>query len=145
MAKEVDLSSKQWLDIVFDGKNKDFGAYEMRRTSTSRHNKAVIYSLIGLLIAGLLTFSVVQVNNYIDEQRRLQAENEQKEFEAQMNEQEDEKVEDIKQPEKEPEKIIEEVQSQKVTELLITARLWGQRDLALSLGSVTCQLQPSSF
>ena len=29
MAKDVDLSSREWLDLVFEGKNKDFGAYEI--------------------------------------------------------------------------------------------------------------------
>ncbi len=59
MAKDVDLSSKEWLDIVFDGKNKEFGAYEMRATSTHRHNKSVIIVLIGLaVILALLILSV---------------------------------------------------------------------------------------
>lgn len=56
MAKDVDLSSKEWLDIVFDGKNKEFGAYEMRSTSTSRHNKAVIMVLVilAIIVVGLI-------------------------------------------------------------------------------------------
>lgn len=59
MAKDVDLSSKEWLDIVFDGKNKEYGAYEMRATSTARHNKSVIIVIIGLaVILGLLILSV---------------------------------------------------------------------------------------
>ena len=33
MAKDVDLSSKEWRDIVFEGKNQEFGAYEMRKNS----------------------------------------------------------------------------------------------------------------
>lgn len=50
MAKDVDLSSKEWTDIVFDGKNKEFGAYQMRRQSDRRHNRAVIITLIGLVL-----------------------------------------------------------------------------------------------
>ena len=33
MAKDVDLSSKEWTDIVFQGKNKEFGAYTLRADS----------------------------------------------------------------------------------------------------------------
>ena len=44
MAKDVDLSSKEWRDIVFEGKNKEFGAYELRKESDVRHNKAMIVS-----------------------------------------------------------------------------------------------------
>ena len=50
MAKDVDLSSKEWRDIVFEGKNKDFGAYEMRKKSDGRHNKAMIIVLIAVVI-----------------------------------------------------------------------------------------------
>jgi len=59
MAKDVDLSSKEWLDIVFEGKNKEYGAYEMRAHSTARHNKSVIIVVIGLaVIIGLLILSI---------------------------------------------------------------------------------------
>lgn len=50
MAKDVDLSSKEWLDIVFDGKNQEYGAYTLRATSTARHNKSVLIVLIGLAV-----------------------------------------------------------------------------------------------
>ena len=35
MAKDVDLSSKEWRDLIFEGKNKDFGAYKLRQGSES--------------------------------------------------------------------------------------------------------------
>ena len=41
MAKDVDLSSKEWCDLIFEGKNKDFGAYQLRKHSDGRHNKAM--------------------------------------------------------------------------------------------------------
>ncbi|MBD5226403.1 MAG: TonB family protein [Bacteroidales bacterium] len=50
MAKDVDLSSKEWTDIIFEGKNKEFGAYTLRRASDGRHNKAMIIVLIGLVV-----------------------------------------------------------------------------------------------
>ena len=50
MAKDVDLSSKEWTDVIFEGKNKDFGAYELRRQSDKRHNRAVLFVLIGLIL-----------------------------------------------------------------------------------------------
>lgn len=57
MAKDVDLTSKEWLDIVFDGKNKEFGAYTLRNETTKRHNKAVIIVLVGLAV--LLTVLIL--------------------------------------------------------------------------------------
>ena len=45
MAKRnVDLTSKEWLDIIFEGKNKDFGAYDLRKNSEKRHTLALIFT-----------------------------------------------------------------------------------------------------
>ena len=54
MAKDVDLSSKEWRDLVFEGKNKEFGAYELRKGSDSRHNKAMIVVVIFLALVFLI-------------------------------------------------------------------------------------------
>ncbi len=58
MAKDVDLSSKEWRDIVFEGKNQNFGAYELRKESDARHNKAMIVVIIIIAIAFLLPLLV---------------------------------------------------------------------------------------
>lgn len=50
MAKDIDLTSPQWLDLVFKGKNKAYGAYVMRRDSSNRH----IWALIIMLVVGSL-------------------------------------------------------------------------------------------
>lgn len=52
MAKDVDLSSKEWRDLIFEGKNKEFGAYELRKQSDRRHNKAML-SVIVVIVAVL--------------------------------------------------------------------------------------------
>ena len=124
MAKDVDLSSKEWRDIVFEGKNKDFGAYTLRAASPQRHTKAVIYMVIALAI--LLTLLILSVNGVFsrpdDEQIVTSTEQELAQFEAQKEEMEEEEEEQIQQFE-EPEEIIapEEVANeQRVTDLLIT-------------------------
>jgi protein TonB len=43
------------LDIIFEGRNKDYGAYELRREYNTRMKKA-LYSVIGIVIA-LFTFT----------------------------------------------------------------------------------------
>ncbi|MCM1094017.1 MAG: energy transducer TonB [Muribaculaceae bacterium] len=58
MAKDVDLSSKEWRDIVFEGKNQQFGAYELRKGSDARHNKAMIVVVIIIAIAFILPLLV---------------------------------------------------------------------------------------
>lgn len=54
MAKDVDLSSSEWIDLIFEGKNKNFGAYTLRRASAKRHNRAMLVILVVLLIVALL-------------------------------------------------------------------------------------------
>ena len=41
MAK-IDLTSYEWRELVFHGKNKEYGAYKMRSESDHRHNVAVL-------------------------------------------------------------------------------------------------------
>ena len=67
MAQSVNLSSREWCDLVFEGKNKDFGAYVIRTESTKRHNMAVLWTLIGAIAVALLAFGLVQANKYLEE------------------------------------------------------------------------------
>ena len=56
----IDLNSKQWCELVFEGKNHDFGAYEMRRDSAARHNKAMlivtILAIVVILLPSIIRF-----------------------------------------------------------------------------------------
>ena len=120
MAKEVDLSSREWCDLVFEGKNKDFGAYVIRTESTKRHNKAVIYTIIGAIVFALLAWGLAKANAYLEE-KRLKEMAQQEEVlidmsqEAEEPEPEQERLEQPK-PEVLPEEVLKSV---KVTELQI--------------------------
>ena len=122
MAKDVDLSSKEWRDIVFEGKNKDFGAYEMRQESTKRHTRAVIIVLAVLVaILVLLILSLTGVfSKAEDEGPDAATEQELATFAADdaiEEEQEEEQVQ-FEQPEEiiQPEEVANE---QRITDLLI--------------------------
>jgi len=41
MAK-IDLTSLEWRELIFQGKNKEYGAYQMRGESDKRHNRAML-------------------------------------------------------------------------------------------------------
>ena len=121
MAKDVDLSSKEWRDIVFEGKNKDFGAYEMRKGSDSRHNKAMIVVVIFIAAAFLIPLLVDTVlpkaeerPEDVTEQAMVALADEQVEEEDQQEENQ-ERYEEEK-PEVLPEEVLNTV---KVTELAI--------------------------
>ncbi|MBD5284405.1 MAG: energy transducer TonB [Bacteroides sp.] len=65
MAKRnIDLTSPEWRDLIFEGKNKDFGAYELRQKSDRRHNMAVLYMLLGLVVVFVLLIAWSKYSDY---------------------------------------------------------------------------------
>ncbi|MCM1522098.1 MAG: energy transducer TonB [Muribaculaceae bacterium] len=121
MAKDVDLSSSEWIDLIFEGKNKDFGAYQLRKESAKRHNRAMlviivvllIVALLGLLANTVLTGSEARPEDQIEQTIIDYSADEQEE---QEEEEEMQRVEE-QQPEALPEEILNTV---KATELQIT-------------------------
>jgi protein TonB len=123
MAKDVDLSSQEWCDIVFDGKNKEFGAYQLRKTSIARHNKSFI--IVALVLAVILTFLILLYTGVfkfaeeaapdaaIDVELTSMAEEQ-----AAEEEEKQEKI-DIPEPEPELPQIEEDVKQQLLTEAVI--------------------------
>ena len=47
---KINLTEKEWCDLVFEGRNKEYGAYRMRANSGRRQLRAVLWVLAGLLI-----------------------------------------------------------------------------------------------
>ena len=122
MAKDVDLSSNEWIDIVFEGKNKDFGAYELRRQSAKRHNKAMVVIVIVLFligVIGLLANTVLQKAEARPEDQIEQAMVDYADAEEEEEEEQEEEQQRVEeqQPEALPEEILNTV---KATELQIT-------------------------
>ncbi len=123
MAKDVDLSSKEWRDIVFEGKNKDFGAYEMRSGSTKRHNRAMIIVVIALAI--ILAFLIAYMNGVFatpDEAETVSAvdvELTTMDVPDEPEEEEEQQQLDIPEPEPEVPQIEEDVKQQLLTEAVI--------------------------
>ncbi len=121
MAKDVDLTSREWSDIVFEGRNKAYGAYVLRTESKPRHLKAFIYTVIGLIVIGVSAYSYFSVQAYIAEQAAItdQASQELVAFVDQAEEEPEEEIQEkveLPEPEALPEEILNTV---KVTELLI--------------------------
>ena len=60
----IDLSSQEWCDMIFEGRNKAYGAYEMRSSSPKRHNLATLI----VVVVALLAFTLPKlVRNMIPE------------------------------------------------------------------------------
>ena len=124
MARNVDLTSKEWCDVVFENRNKEFGAYQLRLNSKPRHLRAFLFTLIGAIAIIIIAYSYMKVAAYIEEQRIMDQANQELvavdlAAEEQEEEQEPEETK-FEQPEEQalPEEILNTV---RVTELLIAA------------------------
>lgn len=58
---KLDLFKKQWIDIVFEGRNKSYGAYELRTTNNKTTYRALIIGsvLFALAVAAPLIISLI--------------------------------------------------------------------------------------
>ncbi|MCM1028618.1 MAG: TonB family protein [Pseudoflavonifractor sp.] len=121
MAKDVDLSSKEWRDIVFEGKNKEYGAYVLRQASPSRHNKAMIVIIILMAVIAALAVLVDTVIKQAE--ARPEDEGEQVLVEMPVEEAPEETPEEEPQKfeEQELEEVVQEelLNTQKMTEILV--------------------------
>ena len=62
MAK-IDLIDNSWVDLVFEGKNQSYGAYQLRKNTGSRNVKAMLIMLaIGIAIAAFVAIKGVVEN-----------------------------------------------------------------------------------
>ena len=48
--KHSEIFSKQWCDLLFEGRNKSYGAYEIRRTAGRRYKRAVTAVAVGVFV-----------------------------------------------------------------------------------------------
>ncbi|MFI3239936.1 MAG: energy transducer TonB [Bacteroidales bacterium] len=118
MAKDVDLSSREWRELIFEGKNKEFGAYYLRSTSVQRHNKAMLVVLVFIALAFTLPYVISSIIPEAEEKPEDQIEQVMVNVDMAEEEEEEEIMEKIEMPEPEalPEEILNTV---KVTEVAI--------------------------
>lgn len=103
---KIDLISSDWVDLVFEGRNKAYGAYRLRKSTTKRNILAMVAVVILLVVA----FIILTVKNFVDEQRAKVAMTQVAEL---TNYKQPEKKAEVKQKkiEVEPERVVERVKS----------------------------------
>lgn len=73
MAK-IDLIDPKWVDMVFAGKNKAYGAYVLRKGTSNRNIKAIVILVIAaLLIGGFLAWKVIEQRRAEEQQAYMEA------------------------------------------------------------------------
>ena len=59
LGKKIDILQKEWIDVIFKGRNKDYGAYELRRTSPRS-------TLVALGIGAAFFIFVLSINTIVN-------------------------------------------------------------------------------
>lgn len=103
---KIDLISSDWVDLVFEGRNKAYGAYRLRKSTTKRNILAMVAVVLLLIVA----FIILTVKNFVDEQRAKVAMTQVAEL---TNYDQPKKKAEFKQKkvEVEPERVVERVKS----------------------------------
>ena len=107
MAK-IDLISRDWTEMVFEGRNKEYGAYRLRKNAGKRN----LYSLITIFIAALAIWGVISLVKFVESRTKSVAQTSVAELSA-LNQ--PKKKAEVKQQKKvkleQPEKVVERVKS----------------------------------
>lgn len=107
MAK-IDLISRDWTEMVFEGRNKEYGAYRLRKNAGKRN----LYSLITIFIAALAIWGGISLVKFVESRTKTVAQTSVAELSA-LNQ--PKKKAEVKQQQKVklevPEKVVERVKS----------------------------------
>jgi protein TonB len=70
---KLDLFKRQWLDIVFEGRNKSYGAYELRSANSKTTIKALIIGAVifSLAVSAPLIASLIPDSSDFEENRDI--------------------------------------------------------------------------
>lgn len=73
MAK-IDLYDPKWVEMVFAGKNKEYGAYKLRKGTSGRNIKALLILVIAAaLVGGFLAWKVIEQKQAEEQQAYMEA------------------------------------------------------------------------
>ena len=73
MAK-IDLYDPKWVDMVFAQRNKEYGAYKLRKGTSGRNIKALLILVIAAaLVGGFLAWKVIEQKNAEAQQAYMEA------------------------------------------------------------------------
>ena len=73
MAK-IDLYDPKWVEMVFAGKNKEYGAYQLRKGTSGRNIKALLILVIAAaLVGGFLAWKVIEEKQAEEQQAYMEA------------------------------------------------------------------------
>lgn len=104
---KIDLVNNEWVDIVFQGRNQEYGAYKLRK-GTSKRN---IIAVLTMLAAAALIYVGISLKNFIESSTKKVAVTQVQELSALEKPKEKAEVKQKKVEIQQPEKVVERVKS----------------------------------
>lgn len=106
---KIDLIDNNWIDLVFEGKNKEYGAYVLRKETGKRNIKALLVVFIAIAAIFLFVWAKVAIQNAMPKKVAITTDVELSQL-AQKKEAKVERKEPVK-VELEQQKVVEKVKS----------------------------------
>ncbi|MBR4238244.1 MAG: energy transducer TonB [Prevotella sp.] len=104
---KIDLVNNDWVDIVFEGRNQEYGAYKLRK-GTSKRN---VFSILAMLALAALVFIGISLKTIIESSTKKVAVTQVQELSALEKPKEKAEVKQKKVEIQQPEKVVERVKS----------------------------------
>lgn len=104
---KIDLVNNDWVDIVFQGRNQEYGAYKLRK-GTSKRN---VIAILTMLAAAALIYVGISLKNFIEASTQKVAVTQVQELSALEKPKEKAEVKQKKVEIQQPEKVVERVKS----------------------------------
>ena len=67
LGSKIDLFKPQWLDVIFAGRNKSYGAYELRKKNSSTTTRAVIVGSVLFIVVVSLPLIIRYISGILPE------------------------------------------------------------------------------
>lgn len=69
---KIDLASREWCDLVFEGRNKEYGAYRNRANKGKFQLRAIIFVVVVLVILAAVLLAKSAVENALAKSRSME-------------------------------------------------------------------------
>lgn len=61
---DINLNSREWGDFIFEDKNKAYGAYRLRQSSSKRHIVAFAFTILFAVLAAVIPLALNAIEEY---------------------------------------------------------------------------------
>lgn len=67
MKKSINLNSQEWCDMIFEDKNKTYGAYNLRQSSSKRHVVAFFFAILFITLVAAVPYALKAIGGKIND------------------------------------------------------------------------------